>query len=193
VTGGEVLWLTKNKDGAGLVVRANGYSPTPINTPELATALSRYQRTSTITDAEAMVYQQDGHTFYVLRFPSANATWAYDLTTGEWAERGKWNNGRTDYDVWAPRVHVYAFGQHLTADAGTGTMSAMDVSFGSELDGSAIRRLRRGPILIQENKRMPIRRFEVLVEPGLGTANRTGQQSANDVPRLERRREDVGQ
>jgi hypothetical protein len=175
VTGGEVLWLTKNKDGAGLVVRANGYSPTPISTPELATALSRYQRTSTITDAEALVYQQDGHTFYVLRFPSANATWAYDLTTGEWAERGKWNNGRTDYDVWAPRVHVYAFGQHLTADASTGTLSAMDVSYGSELDGSAIRRLRRGPILIDENRRIGIRRFEVLVEPGLGL--QTGQGS----------------
>ena len=174
-TGAEVFWLTKNKDGAGLVVRATGYNPVPITTPELATALSKYQRTSTIGDAEAMLYQQDGHTFYVLRFPSASATWVYDLTTGVWAERGKWNNARMDYDVWAPRVHVYAFGQHLVADASTGTLAAMDVSYGSELDGSAIRRLRRGPIMVNENKRIPIRRFEVLVEPGLGL--QTGQGS----------------
>ena len=168
VTAGQVLWLTKNKDGAGLVVRANGYSQAPITTPEFATALSKYQRTSTITDAEALVYQQDGHTFYVLRFPAANATWAYDLTTGEWAERGKWNSATGSYDVWAPRTHIYAFGLHLTGDNATGTLSAMDVSYGSELDGSAIRRLRRGPILVNENRRIPIHRFEVLVEPGLG-------------------------
>lgn len=168
VTGGTVLWLTKNKDGMGLVVKMNGYDPQPINSLELATALSTYQRTSTISDAEAIVFQLEGHTFYVLRFPSANHTWMYDLTTGVWTELGKWNSARGDYDVWAPRMHVYAFGQHLTGDASTGMLSVMDVTTGTELDGSAIRRLRRGPVLISENQRMPLRRFEVLVEPGLG-------------------------
>lgn len=176
VTGGEVFWLTKNKDGAGLVVRANGYSPTPINTVEFATALAQMQRTSTISDAEAMVYQAEGHTFYILRFPAANKTWGYDLTTGEWAERGKWNPNHQAFDVWAPRVHLNAFGQHLTGDAATGTLASMDITNGSELDGSAIRRLRRGPVLINENQRMPLRRFEVLVEPGLGL--QSGQGSA---------------
>jgi len=174
VTGGEVFWLTKNKDGAGLVVRANGYNPQPISTVELATALSHYQRTSTIADAEALVYQQEGHTFYVLRFPAANATWAYDLTTGQWAERGKWNSLRGDYDIWAPRIHTYAFGQHLTGDASTGTLSVMDITNGSELDGTAIRRLRRGPLLINEHQRLPLRRFEVLVETGLGLQSGQG-------------------
>lgn len=173
-TGGVVFWLTQNREGAGLVVKMSGYSPEPISSVELATALSGYQRTSTIADAEAMVYQQEGHTFYVLRFPSANATWAYDLTTGIWSERGKWNSAQNRYDVWAPRVHVYAFGKHLTADA-SGMLSVMDVTNGSELDGSAIRRLRRGPLLIQQNQRIPVKKFEVLCQPGLGT--QTGQGS----------------
>lgn len=168
VTGGVVFWLAKNKDGAGIVVRANGYTPEPITSLELATAIATYQRTSTISDAEALVYQDQGHTFYVLRFPSANATWAFDVTLGVWAERGKWDSALGDYDVWAPRVHVYAFGKHLVADATTGQISTMDVSFGSEADGGVIRRLRRGPILINENKRIPISRFEVLFETGVG-------------------------
>lgn len=176
VTGGTVLWLTKNKDGVGLVVKMSGYDPQPINSLELATALSSYQRTSTISDAEATVFQLEGHTFYVLRFPSANHTWVYDLTTGVWTEAGKWNSLRGDYDVWAPRVHVYAFGRHLTMDNSTGTLSVMDITNGSELDGTAIRRLRRGPLLISENQRMPLRRFEVLVETGLGL--QSGQGSA---------------
>lgn len=175
-TGGVIFWLTKNKDGVGLVVKMSGYSPTPISSIELATAISSYQRTSTITDAEALVCQVEGHTWYVLRFPSANRTWVYDLTTGIWFEWGKWVPALNDYQVASPRVHVYAFGRHLTADATTGTVAVMDVANGSELDGTAIRRLRRGPILIQENQRIPVKKFEVLVQTGLGL--QSGQGSA---------------
>jgi len=41
----------------------------------------------------AYTYQQDGHSFYVLIFPSANTTWVYDVATGAWHERAGWNNG----------------------------------------------------------------------------------------------------
>lgn len=169
LSGGRVLWLTKNKDGQGQVVMMSGYSPQIISSPELSTAIATYLRTvGTIADAEALVYQDQGHTFYILRFPKANATWAYDLSTGIWAERGKWNSASMSFDVWSPRVHLNAYGMHLTGDNSTGTLSVMDISNGSELDGTAIRRLRRGPVLINENQRIPIRSFEVLVEPGLG-------------------------
>jgi hypothetical protein len=173
VSGGSVFWLTRNKDGAGQVVSTRGYSPQRISSHALETALAGYQRTSTIADAEALVYQDQGHTFYVLRFPTANATWAYDVMTGLWAERGRWNPGLARYDVWGPRVHCYAFGQHLVGDATTGGINTLDVAFGSEADGSAIRRLRRGPVLVNENRRLPISRFELSLEAGLG-AN-TGQ------------------
>lgn len=174
LTGGQIFWLASNKDGAGLVVRAQGYAPEKISTVELDTALSVYQRTSRITDAESMVYQQEGHTFYVLRFPAANATWCYDLTTGIWHERGTWNSAEGRYDVWHPRMHLYAYGLHLTGDA-TGILSVMDVTYAAEADGMPIRRLRRGPILLDENNRMPLGRFELGMETGLGLS--TGQGS----------------
>lgn len=173
-TGGVGFWLTQNKDGAGMVVQTRGYSPQKISTPELDTAIARYQRDSIITDAEALVYQDQGHTFYVLRFPAANATWAYDLTTNSWAERGKWNAALNRYDVWWPRVHLYAFGSHLVGDAATGTIAAMDVTYPSEADGSAIRRLRRGAPLMNDQRRMPIKRFELLLETGLGVQSGQG-------------------
>jgi hypothetical protein len=40
-----------------------------------------------ITDAIGYTYQQDGHPFYVLIFPSAEATWVYDVSTQLWHER----------------------------------------------------------------------------------------------------------
>jgi len=174
LTGGKVLWLTNNKDGAGEVVLAQGYTPQPITSPELATALSTYVRVNgSLAATEGWTYQQEGHTFYVLRLPTG-PTWVYDLTTGIWAERGKWNSATNAYDVWAPRIHVYAFGKHLVADNATGSIAAMDVTFGSEADGTAIRRIRRGPVVVNENTRIPIKRFELGLEVGVGAVSGQG-------------------
>lgn len=175
VAGDRMIWLSKSVDGAGIVVAARGYSPERVSNYAIETAIAAYQRTSMITDAEAFVYQDQGHVFYVLNFPSANATWVLDTSTGVWHQRGKWNAPRNDFDVWGPRVHAYAFGQHLVGDRSTGTIATMDVSYGSEVDGKAIRRVRiPAPIWCRSGvRRMFINRFQVRAEPGLGTS--TGQ------------------
>jgi len=170
LSGGSLLWLSRNKDGAGIVVQSTGYTATPISSRALDTAIANYARTALITDAEGLIYQDQGHVFYVLRFPSANATWAYDLTTKQWAERGQWNNAQARYDVWAPRVHAYASGLHLTGDATSGVVSVMDVAIGTESNGTGIRRLRRGPPLSQENHRISVSRFELSLDVGQGVA-----------------------
>jgi hypothetical protein len=46
-----------------------------------------------ISDALAYTYQQEGHAFYVLTFPLANATWVYDVSTQAWHERAEFSNG----------------------------------------------------------------------------------------------------
>jgi hypothetical protein len=46
-----------------------------------------------LSDAIGYTYQQDGHAFYVLVFPSANTTWVYDVATQAWHERAGWNDG----------------------------------------------------------------------------------------------------
>ena len=47
-----------------------------------------------MSDALAYTYQQDGHAFYVLIFPTANTTWVYDVATNAWHERASWSNGK---------------------------------------------------------------------------------------------------
>ena len=168
-------WLATNRDGTGTIVSTRGYAPQKISSFEVDTALATYRRDTSITDAEALVYEAEGHTFFILRFPRAQATWAYDTTTGSWAERGKWNAALNGYDVWAPRVFLSAFGKSLVGNATTGTIATMEVTLGSEADGSVIRRLRRGPVLVNENRRGPLHNFELLFEAGVGLA--TGQGS----------------
>jgi hypothetical protein len=172
--GGQVLWLSRNAEGAGIVVMAVGYTPQRVSTFEVESAISEYARTSSITDAEALMFQYRGHLFYVLTFPSANATWVFDLQTGVWIEWGKWNSPMTRYDIWQPRVHAYAFGQHLVGDRNTGIIAAMDVNYGTELDGSVIRRMRIAPSLFNENREIPISRLELFLEAGVGTVSGAG-------------------
>lgn len=173
--GAEVIWLSQSAEGAGIVVAATGYTPQRISTHAVETAIAGYARTSLITDAEAFTYQDQGHTFYVLTFPAANATWVCDRTTTLWAQRGTWNAALSRYDAWHPRVHTYAFGQHLVGESGTGQISSLSVTVGTEADGSYIRRQRIAPAVFRERRKFLVRRFELYLESGLGLA--TGQGS----------------
>jgi hypothetical protein len=51
------------------------------------------QEYADISDATGYTYQQDGHSFYVLNFPTADTTWVYDVATGAWHERASFANG----------------------------------------------------------------------------------------------------
>jgi hypothetical protein len=175
VSNGQLIWLASDKDGAGRVVATQGYGARPISTPELDTAIAGYARTAAITDAESLLFEMQGHNFYVLRFPTANASWLYDLGTGIWTEIGPYNTHRGDYDVWSPRFHLYAFGRHLVGGAGSGTIFGLDVIYNTEADGASIRRLRRSPVLVSQMRRMGLASFELLIESGI--ASQSGQGS----------------
>ena len=85
-----IFWLGKDARGQGLVYRANGYTGQRISTHAVEWQIQQY---GTMEDAVAYTYQQDGHSFYVLIFPSANTTWVYDVATQAWHERAGWKNG----------------------------------------------------------------------------------------------------
>jgi hypothetical protein len=140
-------------------------------------ALSGYRREDTIDDCEALVYQQDGHTFACFSFPTAGATWCADLSMNmAWHERGVWDTTTGTYRIWAPRAHCYAFGRSLVVSRGSAVVAEMDPTFCSEVDGSLIRRLRIPPPLWAKGReRLIVDRFQVIVEPGLGLV--TGQGS----------------
>jgi hypothetical protein len=85
-----LFWLGADARGRGVIYRAEGYRGVRISTHAIEHAIQNY---STISDAVGYSYQQEGHKFYVLTFPSADATWVYDATTGAWHERAGWRNG----------------------------------------------------------------------------------------------------
>ena len=85
-----MFWLGRDRRGQGIVYRANGYQGQRISTHAVEWQIQQY---SDLTDAVAYTYQQDGHSFYVLIFPTANTTWVYDAATQAWHERAGFVNG----------------------------------------------------------------------------------------------------
>jgi len=86
-----IFWLGSDARGQGVVYKANGYNGQRISTHAVEWQIQQY---STISDAVGYSYQQDGHIFYVLSFPTAQATWVYDASTQAWHERAGFSNGK---------------------------------------------------------------------------------------------------
>jgi len=79
-----IFWLGADARGRGIVYRANGYTGVRVSTHAVEWHIQQY---ANMGDAVAYTYQQDGHSFYVLNFPTANTTWVYDVATSAWHER----------------------------------------------------------------------------------------------------------
>ena len=85
-----LFWLGADARGRGIVYRANGYAAQRISTHAVEWQIQEY---GNLSDAIAYTYQQDGHSFYVLIFPTANTTWVFDVATSLWHERAAFING----------------------------------------------------------------------------------------------------
>lgn len=84
-----VFWIANDKT----IRRLDGQTPVRVSQHGMEKALKGY---STLTDCEAFSYSMEGHVCVVFRFPTAGATWVYDITTGEWHERESWPGGSWD-------------------------------------------------------------------------------------------------
>jgi hypothetical protein len=90
-----VLWLDNS-----LQVRViESYSPRVVSTDAINYQISKLSRTD---DAVGMGFVWHGHAFYVLTFPSANRTFAYDLTSSAKSGRDIWHELASfpDVDRW---------------------------------------------------------------------------------------------
>lgn len=173
--GNTVMWLGSSDDGNGVVWMANGYNPQRVSTHAVEYAIQQYVRDGfDITDAVAFTYQEDGHTFYVLNFPDAKATWVYDLATQLWHERGTWDSTNVRFTAWRPQYHAYFNGKHVVGDRETGTIYDMSINHYTDVGGQIMRRVRRTPHLSVNNDYVIYNTFQVAMETGVGLTSGQG-------------------
>lgn len=121
--GEAVYWLSTNEQGHAMVLQAQGVTPQRISTHPVEEALHGY---AVVRDALGWGQQQGGHLWYFLTFPTANATWVYDVTTGLWHERGALDPAHGTIGRHRAQVYAFAYGKHLVADYEDGRVYELD-------------------------------------------------------------------
>lgn len=133
-----VYWLTSDERGYGTVQRAQGYSPQRVSTHAVEYAISQMSR---IDDAVAYTYQQEGHSFYVLNFPTAQQTWVFDASTNLWHQRA-WRDPATSTLKQDRAICQMAFaGETLVGDNANGNIYVLDLDYFTD-NGDPIARVR---------------------------------------------------
>lgn len=161
----QTVWLSQGIDGGYSVMAAAGFRPQRISTHAVELAIAGYPR---VDDAIGQTYSDQGHTFYLLTFPTADVTWAYDFSTQQWAKRGVWITEENEYTHSRAIFHCFAFGKHLMGDIETNIVYEMSSNLPMDVDGRVIRRVRRTPSVMDEMQWVFHDKLQVLVQAGLG-------------------------
>jgi hypothetical protein len=144
--GGAVTWLSGDSLGNPRLYRARGFQPERLSTPAVEAEWATYS--PSIADAFGFAYEDQGHQFYQLTFPTYNTTWVYDLTTNLWHERSYWNGSAHQRHL----ASCYAFfhSDHVVGSRVDGKLYTMrHTAFTDE--GATIKRIRTAPYLSNEN------------------------------------------
>jgi hypothetical protein len=165
-----LLWIGGDERGAGIAWRAQGYTPSRVSNHAVEFAWQGYLKKfgpSGLNDAVAYSFQDQGHSFWQIYFPKANATWVYDVATGQWHERGAWIAATGMYVAHHSQVHTFNFGKHLVGDWASGKIYDMSIGYFDD-DGQPLRRVRRAPSIQNERNWQFHNQLEVYLEAGLG-------------------------
>ena len=130
-----ILGSTRNQDSGQAmgIIKLSGSSPTLVSPPAINYQI---QKMATISDAIGYCYTDEGHTFYVLTFPTEDRTFVYDATTQLCHERSSLQTGDVVFRV---RRHVgncycYFNRRHYVGDWQNGNIYEMSQNYFTEGD-----------------------------------------------------------
>lgn len=160
--GQSLVWLSQTEVGRGQIVMTQGYQAQRISNHAIEYDIASYSR---IDDAYAFAYQEHGHSFLLITFPTAKKTWCFDASTNMWHERSFYNAATHKHEH--HRAASYAFFQntHFVGDRSNGkiyqlTQNAIDDA------GDAILRERVTPVLNPHGTRLIFDELELITQVG---------------------------
>lgn len=163
---GSVAWLTANDRGQGMLVKSVGYQPQRISTHAEEYAWAQYSR---IDDAVAYTYQQEGHNFYVITFPTGNATWVYDANTQLWHERAWRNPADASLNRHRSNCQMAFANKIIVGDWENGNLYSLDLNVYTD-NGAILPAIRQAPhFATADNTWQIFDRFWLDMETGVGS------------------------
>lgn len=157
------FWLGADDRGRLMANRLQGYNPVRVSNHAIE---NEWQSYGTVSDAVSYSYQDRGHTFWVIWFPTANKTWVFDVAEGLWHQRSYLNPTTGVNEAHLSRCHTFIFGQHLVGDRRNGNVYVMNVALVDD-DGQPIQRIRRAPHISIEQEWMFHNQLQLDAECGL--------------------------
>lgn len=155
------FYLSQDKDGRAIFIQIQGYRGDRVSTYALEDEWITYPR---LTDAISYTYQQGGHTFVVIHFPSANKSWAYDLSTKQWHQR-VWIDQNGTFNRERVAFHAFAYNTNVGMDWETGQIYALDQNTFTDV-GQPIAFVRSFPHVVDELLELTITDFVVDMQTG---------------------------
>lgn len=172
---GAVYWLSQDQAGQNIMVRAEGYEAARVSTHAIETEWSTY---STTADAVGFCFQQNGHPFYQINFPTADRSWRYDESTQEWHEAVYVDANGVEHRHLA-QCAIFAYGLNIVGDWQTGALYALDP--GAYTDNGAPMQWRRGwPHLMNDGKRVGYTSFSADMQCGEAPGGTVGLRWSDD-------------
>lgn len=107
--GDNLVWLAQNEQGQNVVVETIQYSWQRISNHAIDTAIASY---GVISDAIGYCYEEAGHLFYVLTFPTQDVTWVYDSTVSAALRKPTWHQ-RAYFDPLAAQYHRHRSNMYI--------------------------------------------------------------------------------
>ena len=168
-----ILWLSIDDRGFGTVQRAVGYAPQRVSNHAFEVACARYMKAGTIADAIAYTYAQEGHSFYVLTFPTANATWVFDASTNLWHERAYLNPTNGELERHRSNCQMQFAGLTIVGDWEVGKLYRMDLDTFDD-DGAALPAIRVCPHITNDTNYIIFHALELTMQTGVGLSSGQG-------------------
>ena len=158
-----LMWL----DNLFQVVRANGYVPQTISTPDIAYQIAKC---TTKTDAIGYPYTLENHYFYTLVFPTDGKCFVYDAATQLWHTR----TSGADDSRHRGNMSLLFGGNWIIGDYKNGKLYTYDLDTHTDNSEVMVSR-RRARVRSKGRKLMRHSRLELEIETGVGLY--TGQGS----------------
>jgi hypothetical protein len=161
---GDIYWLAQSPQGNAFICRSQSFNAQHISTFAIDNELASY---GTLDDAIGWTYELDGHFFYVITFPTADATWQYDMSTGQWNEL-VWIDDNGDFHRHRANCYASLYGQPVVGDWENGNLYLWDVNNYTD-NGQPIVRIRSFAHSVDDNSaRLRYREFIANMEVGDG-------------------------
>lgn len=166
--GESFAFLSADDRGRNVIVQMMGYAPVRISTHAVENDIS----SGVTSDAIGFTYQQGGHEFYMLTFPTQDKTWVYDAATGLWHKR-VWRDNFNVYHRHRANCCTVFQGNVLVGDYQNGIIYQLDQKTYTD-NGVSIPRVRRCPHLTTDLKRQYFHDLQIQFQPGVGLASGQG-------------------